>query len=93
MIQVHHCVCKISPADKMDIHPSRRRYNLNVLVKRGTTNPADIYLLKVNNKNTRTRCETCSKLTIKAPRSGVFIVNFKHIPHLVLVFILLTWSR
>ena len=24
-----------------------------------------IYLLKVNNKNTRTRCEICSKLTIK----------------------------
>ena len=35
---------------------------------------------------------TCSKLTIKAPeqrhcrRSGVFIVNFEHISHLVLVF-------
>ena len=27
--------------------------------------PASIYLLKVNNKNTRTRCEICSKLTIK----------------------------
>ena len=29
-----------------------------------------IYLLKVNNRNTRTRCEICSKLTIKTP--GVF---------------------
>ena len=29
--------------------------------------PADIYLLKVNNRNTRTRCEICSKLTIKTP--------------------------
>ena len=29
--------------------------------------PAGIYLLKVNNKNTRTRCEICSKLTIKTP--------------------------
>ena len=27
--------------------------------------PASIYLLKVNNRNTRTRCEICSKLTIK----------------------------
>ena len=27
--------------------------------------PAGIYLLKVNNKNTRTRCEICSKLSIK----------------------------
>ena len=26
--------------------------------------PADIYLLKVNNRNTRTRCEICSKLII-----------------------------
>ena len=29
--------------------------------------PLGIYLLKVNNRNTRTRCETCSKLTIKTP--------------------------
>ena len=40
---------------------------------------------KVNNRNTRTRCEICLKLTtIKTPerrqrRSGVFIVNFEHI--------------
>ena len=72
-------------------------------------NPAGIYLLKVNNRNTRTRCEICSKLTINTPerrlliplktsenqrfsdvfrgikrrRSGVFIVNFEHISHLV----------
>ena len=48
-------------------------------------NPASNYMLKVNNRNTRTRYEICSKLTIKTPerrqwrRSGVFIVvNFKH---------------
>ena len=29
--------------------------------------PAGIYLLKVNNGNTRTRCKICSKLTIKTP--------------------------
>ena len=29
--------------------------------------PAGIYLLIVNNRNTRTRCEICSKLTIKTP--------------------------
>ena len=44
-------------------------------------NLTDIYLLKVINRNTRTKCEICSKLTIKTPerrhwhRSGVFIVN------------------
>ena len=51
-------------------------------------NPAGMHLLKVNNKNSRTRCEICSKLTIKTP--GVFMVNFKHISHIVLVFPLLT---
>ena len=29
-------------------------------------NQANIYLFKVNNKNTKKRCEICSKLTIKA---------------------------
>ena len=59
-------------------------------------NPAGIYPLKFNNKNTRTKCEICSKLTIKTPerrhwrRSGVFIINLEHISHLVLMFLLLT---
>ena len=58
--------------------------------------PASIYILQVNYRNTRTRCEICSKITIKIPerrhwrRSGVFIVNFDHISHLVLVFLLFT---
>ena len=48
-------------------------------------NLAGIYLLKVNYRNTRTRCEIYSKLTIKALErchcyhSGVFIVNFEHV--------------
>ena len=46
---------------------------------------AGIYLLKVNNRNTRTRSEICSKLTIKTPKrrqlrhSSVSIVNFEHV--------------
>ena len=52
--------------------------------------PTDIYLFKVNNRNPRTKCDICSKFTIRTLRSGVFIVNFEHISHLVLVFILLT---
>ena len=31
------------------------------------TIPVGIYLLKVNNRNIRTRCKICSKLTIKTP--------------------------
>ena len=47
--------------------------------------PVAIYLLKVNNRNTRKMCEICSKLTVKTPErghwrpSGVFIVNFEHV--------------
>ena len=60
---------------------------------------ACIYLLKVNKRNTKTRCKICSKLTIKIPerrqcrRFGIFIVNFEHIAQLILVFLLLTLSR
>ena len=58
--------------------------------------PAGICLLKVNNRNNRTRRETCSKLTIRTTerrqwrrrRFSVFIVNFEHISHLRLVFLL-----
>ena len=34
--------------------------------------PADNYMFEVNNRNTRTRCEICSKLTVKTP--GVVLV-------------------
>ena len=41
---------------------------------------AVIYLhLKVNIRNTRKRCETCSKLTIKTPFSNVSIVDFEQV--------------
>ena len=53
---------------------------------------AGIYLLKINNRNTGTRCEICSKLTIKTPEqrqyrsSSIFFVNFEHISHLIVHF-------
>ena len=73
-------------------------FNVNVTINIRQTIEncsASMYLLKVNNRNTRTRCKTCSKLAIKTPelrqwhRSGVFIGNFEHILYLVLVFLLL----
>ena len=56
-------------------------------------------MFKVHSRNTKTRCQICSELTIKTPegrhwrRSSVFAVNLEHISHLVLVFLLLTLSR
>ena len=48
--------------------------------------PAGICLLKGNNRNTRTRCEICSKLTIKTlgrrqwcSGVSVSIVNFEQV--------------
>ena len=61
--------------------------------------PAGNYMCKINNRNTRTRCKICSKLTIKTPerrhwrRSGLFIVSFELISQLVLVFLLLTSNQ
>ena len=42
------------------------------------------HMFKVNNRNARTRCEICS---------GVLIVNFEHISHLVLVFSIVNFDQ
>ena len=66
-------VCKIKQIRNFAIYIPRRN------------SPAGIYLVKVNKRNTRTRCEICSKVTIKTPeqchwrRFGVFIINFEHV--------------
>ena len=41
--------------------------------------PVGIYMFKINSKNTRARCEICSKLTNKDSVSSVSIVNFEHV--------------
>ena len=47
--------------------------------------PTGSYIFKVNNRNTRIRCEICSKLTTKTPErrqwshSGVIIINFERV--------------
>ena len=46
----------------------------------------------VNNRNTRTMCEICSKLKVKTPEkrqrcSGVFIANFEQISLIILVIL------
>ena len=36
--------------------------------------PVGIYLFNVNNENTKTMCEICSKLAVKAPERRQYIV-------------------
>ena len=51
----------------------------------GILYPANIYLFKVNNRNTTKMCEICSKLTIKTPEQrhghcfGAFIIDFEKV--------------
>ena len=81
---------------------NRNRWNSPCLHQQwDESNPANIYLVKVNNKNTGNMyiCKICSKLTIQTSErgrwrcSGVFIVNFEYISQLFLVFLLLTFDR
>ena len=57
-------------------------------------NSANIYLFKINKRNSIKRREICSKLTIKTPerpqwpRSSVFVINLENFSHLFLVFLL-----
>ena len=56
-------------------------------------------MFEVNNVNTRTICEICSKLKIKTTegrqwdRSGVFIAKFEQISNIVLVFPFLSFNK
>ena len=61
-----------------------------------------MYLFKVNNitlEKDATYIQLAIKLTIKTPercqwrRSGIVIVNFEHISHIFLVFLLLTLKK
>ena len=66
---------------------------LNEFVSNTGRVPAGNYLFKVSSRNTRTRCEISSKLTIKTPGQcqwhpcGVFIVIFEHVSHLMFPFV------
>ena len=56
--------------------------------------PANIYLFKVNKKNTRKKYEICSKLTRKSlerhrRRSSLFIIDFEDISQFLLAFVFL----
>ena len=90
---------EFKPTRRYNFHRKKYEWNrlsINHDESGYSINPTSNYMFEVNNRNTRTRCEICSKLTIKTPerrkwrRSGVFIVNFEHIFHLVLMFLMPT---
>ena len=41
-------------------------------------------MYKVNNKNTRARCEVCSKLTVETPEPRLWLCSDEHISYLAL---------
>ena len=71
----------------------------NILTSAWNHNPVRIYLLKVNNGNTRKMFAICSKLTINIlewrywHRLDLFIVKFEQNLHMALIFPLFTLSK
>ena len=51
------------------------------------------HIINNNNNSNNNNNNNNNMLKVNSRRSDVFIVNFEHISHLVLVFLLLTWSR
>ena len=85
---------------KLHSQPSYRitEYGRSFFAKLVNGYQANIYLFKVNKKNSRKWCEICAKVTTKTPQrrqwhcSGVLIVNFEHISNLFLVFYCWLWA-
>ena len=55
-------------------------FELHKVKENLSNDPANIYLLKFNNRNTRKRCEICSKL-IKAPERQMYLLLNLNIFH------------
>ena len=52
---------------KQDLKYTLPVFTCSKLTTGSKVHPASIYLLKINNGNTRTKCEICSKLKIEIP--------------------------
>ena len=50
-----------------EIHFTTQAYVVRKKTKLLRSRPSKHYLFKDNNRNTRKRCEICSKLTVKTP--------------------------
>ena len=61
----------------IEFQPLRAKRSMKPFWKK--SNPAGNRMVKVNNRNTRTRCEICSKLTLNIFHTLFFIVNFEQV--------------
>ena len=84
---VHRKIFVVFSSMSMLVHSF---WKLFASISNASDNPANMYLFKVNNRNTWTTCEICSKLIKHQNDVSVFIVYFEHISHLFLLFLL--WS-
>ena len=57
----------------------RKRKGISFTINKSSSNdnPARVYLVIVNDRNARTRCEICSKITTKIPKRR----HWRHISH------------
>ena len=90
----HECTsCLVSYSDKVlcrfSLFSRSTRFKSNCQTE--TVPQPVITYSKLTIKNTRTRCEICSKLTIETPERR--LTSFEHISQLVLVFLLLTFNK
>ena len=66
-----HLVFRISYFKDLQCFFSKFLALLTMIVHRKVNQPASNHMFKVNNRNTRTRCKICSKLTIKTPEKSL----------------------
>ena len=56
----------------MKVYQNNKKFTFSKSTIR--TNPANIHLFQVNNRNTKKRCEICSQLTIKYQNDVIDVV-------------------
>ena len=71
-------IVRRSAVDWEDLKPYWKSESRPHFSRWSTILPVGIYLLRVNNRNTRTSCEICSKLTIKTPERRQCRLNIFH---------------
>ena len=88
-------LCLLPSFRQTNVLSNCNRIRHDIDLENTESNPSKIYLLQFNARKTRKRCQICSNLVMKTSwrHSGVFIVNFEHISHLFLKFLVLNLNN